>query len=321
MYVFHFEHGNNFGAIWLLLYYNNLYRPQYWATREAYTGKKPINNVPIVTGFVLPDSSRRSGKWVRVALNAHDVENDKLDISFHYNSRSGSRARRDQVNPLEFRGNLADGFEIKTPEENGAIKVYAFVKDSYNNLGIAQTSMVLDNGKDAVTLSQGARTTLPFYVFQDGVKSPYMPTAYMGDYSHLKIDAVNKEQVHEGSASIKISYDKGDGWYGLGFVDPPDDWGDREGGYNVTGAKKFTFWARSTTDEAKATIGFGLIGKDKPFYDTDKQSVECWLTPKWQKFEINLKGTDLRCIRSGLTIYGGGVGEPYTIWIDDVRFE
>ena len=61
-------------------------------------------------------SAKASDTWVRVKLDASDVENDSLQISFHYNQRTGSRARRDQINDLESRGNLKDGFEILIPK-------------------------------------------------------------------------------------------------------------------------------------------------------------------------------------------------------------
>ena len=54
----------SFGSVWLLTHYNKLYRPQYWAIREAYTGEKPLNYIPEIRKFELPDSSFKSGSWV-----------------------------------------------------------------------------------------------------------------------------------------------------------------------------------------------------------------------------------------------------------------
>ncbi|HEY8399781.1 MAG TPA: glycoside hydrolase family 2 TIM barrel-domain containing protein [Cytophagaceae bacterium] len=322
VYVFHYEvNKGNHGAVWLLLYYNGMYRPQYWATREAFTGKKPVNHVPVINTFAVLDTTLPTGTWMPVKLDVLDVDNDALEISFHYNQRIGSRVRMDQINPLEYRGSLSEGFEVKVPQENGLIKIYAFVKDAYNNLGIAQTSFVVNNGKNAEKLIPGAKVTLPFYVYKDGVNPPYIPTAYMGDYKDLRVDAAHRQITYSGTGSIKITYDNPAGWYGLGFVDPPDDWGDKPGGYDVSGATKFTFWAKATNENVIATFGFGLIGKDKEFYDTERKSLKVQLTNQWKKYEINVSKSDLRCIRSGFTIFGGGIGEPYSIYIDDIMFE
>ncbi len=322
VYVFHYEQNKNFGSVWLLLYYGTSYRPAYWATREAYTGKRPVNNVPAIKTFELPDSAKASGTWVKVKLETSDAENDPLEITFHYNQRSGSRARRDQINILESRGNVKDGFELLIPNENGLIKVYAFVKDSYNNLGIASTSFVIKNGKSVDKFVPGAKTVLPFYIYKDGKDLPYIPSAYMGDFQFMRVDAENKNFVKEGAASLRVSYGNGSGWFGLGFVDPVNDWGDRAGGFDLTGAKTFSFWAKSSTDEAEVTIGYGMIDSNKEFYDTDKRSKKIFLTTEWKKYEISIpKNADLRCIKTGLNIYSAGVGKPFSIYIDEVRFE
>ncbi|HSZ25519.1 MAG TPA: glycoside hydrolase family 2 TIM barrel-domain containing protein, partial [Cytophagaceae bacterium] len=46
VYIFHYGNGADHGAVWLNMYFDNYYRPAYWATREAYTGKKPIHPIP-----------------------------------------------------------------------------------------------------------------------------------------------------------------------------------------------------------------------------------------------------------------------------------
>ncbi len=321
VYVFHYGNASDHGAVWLSMYFNNCYRPAYWATREAYTGKKPVNNIPDITEFTLPEISKPYGEWIPVKLAITDIENDSLQISFYYNQRTGGRTRRDQINSLEFRGNLKTGFEVLVPRENGLIKMYVYVKDSYNNLGIAQTSFIIDNGRNTERLIPGAKVTFPFYVYDEGEKYPYLPTGYMGDFQNLKVEGDNKEQVHSGEAAMKITYTNSGGWYGLAFMDPPDDWGDKAGGFNLMGATKLTFWAKATTDNLNGSFGFGMIGSDKPFYDTGKKSDKFQLTKEWKKYEIDLKGIDLRCIKTGFIMYLGGIGEQYSFWLDDVRYE
>src|SRR5205807_2128647 len=118
-------------------------------------GKKPENNIPDISEFALPVQKKSFNEWIPVTLKVNDAEKDSLQISFHYNQRTGGRTRRDQINSLEFRGNLQNGFEIKIPRENGLVKVYVFVKDSYNNIGIAQTSLIIDNGRGSETIIPG----------------------------------------------------------------------------------------------------------------------------------------------------------------------
>lgn len=320
VYVFHYSNGTDFGGVWLMTHFNEMYRPQYWAIREAYTGHEPDNNSPEIRTFALPESTFESGTWIPVTLNISDVENDNFEVSFSYNQRTGSRKRRNQILKLNHRGNLIDGFKIELPKEDGAIKVYANVKDAFNNLGIASTSIMVSDKEARLKKYKVPKVELPFYVYKDHVDLPYIPTGYMGNYKDMVVDMNSKDDAYSGETTIKISYNAEGGWYGLALVDPANDWGEILGGYDISGAKTFSFWAKSNFD-VHATIGFGLIDKDKPFPDTAKKSVKIKLTDEWKKFTIKTKKLDLSCIRSGLVLFSNGNGYPYKIYIDDVVFE
>jgi len=321
VFVFHYANGSDFIAPWLFTHYKNMTRPQYWAIREAYTGNKPINAVPEIKTLELPDSKFKSGTWIPVQLDVLDLENDILNVSFSYNQRTGSRIRRDQIHTLEYRGEIKNGFEIQLPKEDGAIKVYAIVKDTYNNVGIASTGIIVmdDTAKNRKYLVP--KVSLPFYVYKDGEDDPYSASAYMGNYKVMTVDTKFKGDVYSGKASLKISYNQDYDWYGLGLVNPANDWGEILGGYDISGASKFSFWAKASKKNVVATIGFGLIGKDKPFPDTAKTSTEIKLTTKWKKYSINVKKLDLTCIRSGFTIFSSSFRSSQIIFIDNVVFE
>ena len=137
----------------------------------------------------------------------------------------------------------------------------------------------------------------------------------------LEVDLDNTEEVHAGETAIKISYNARDNWYGVAFVDPANDWGDILGGYDLSGAKTFSFWAKTKEGQVKAKVGFGLIDKDKPFPDTGKQSIDITLTDQWKKYTIKIKKTDLSCIRSGLVFFSSSDGFAQEIYLDEVVFE
>ena len=321
VFVFHFSSGNDFIAPWLFTHVNKYYRPQYWAIREAFTGDKPINSVPIIDVFELPDLESKSKTWIPVKLKISDAENEALDISFYYNQRTGSRKRRDQINKLNYRGNLNQGFEIEMPVEHGAIKIYVYAKDTYNNLGIASSSIVVKDDVAKAKKYLVPKVELPFYVYKDNKDLPYFPSGYMGNYKAMMVDLNSKEDVHTGETAIKISYNAHGDWYGVAFVDPANDWGDILGGYDISEAKTFSFWAKANFDDVYVTIGFGLIDEDKSFPDTAKKSIKIKLTNNWKKYTIKTKKLDMSCIRSGLVLFSNGNGSSYKIYIDDVVFE
>ncbi|NRB61350.1 MAG: hypothetical protein HRU50_15615 [Winogradskyella sp.] len=320
-FVFHYSNGTDFGGTWLMTHFNGKYRPQYWAIREAYTGNKPNNNVPKVDAFNLPQETYKSGTWIPVELEVSDLENEDLDISFSYNQREGSRRRRNAILPLNYRGNLKDGFEIELPKENGPIKVYCLVRDTFNNLGIDTNTINVQDADEAKRRFKVPKVELPFYVYKDGEDMPYFPSAYMGNYKDMNVNHNHKEEKYSGDSCIEIDYNAIHSWYGIAFVDPANDWGDILGGYDISQAKTFSFWAKTDAYNVFATIGFGLIDKDKKFPDSSKKSVEIKLTNEWTKYTIKTKRLDMSCIRSGLTIFSGGRGTKHKIYIDEVVFE
>ncbi|MCB9286562.1 MAG: hypothetical protein H6560_04525 [Lewinellaceae bacterium] len=321
VYFFHYANGADFLSIWLFTHFKGMIRPQYWAIREAFTGQKPANYVPAIETFELPGGEGKGGDWVPVSLKVSDAENEALEISFYYNQRTGSRKRRDQVLPLNSRGNATDGFEIKLPHVDGPAKIYVAAKDTYNNVGIASTGIVVADEKARARKYLVPKATLPFYVYQDNGDMPYIPSGYMGNFEAMEVALDHTEDVHSGSTAIRISYKGRDNWYGVGFVDPPNDWGDILGGYDLSGAKTFRFWAKASMDGIKATVGFGLIDKGKPFPDSGKKSVDIVLGTKWKQYTIKIKKVDLSCIRSGLVLFSSGNGFPHEIYLDDVVFE
>lgn len=321
VYVFHYADADHFGAAWLHTHFQGMARPQYWAIRKAYTGEDPLNQVPVIESFSLPEAAHRSGTWLPVELRLSDPEGESLDVQFYYNQRTGSRKRRDQLNPLAVRGSLSDGFEVQLPPEDGGIKVYVVAEDDYHNAGIASTSITVRDREAAQREFLVPRVDLPFYVYQDGEELPYIPTAYMGNYEAIKVDMNHSEEVYEGESAIRVSYQAQSGWYGLGFVDPPGDWGDLLGGYDLSGAKTLRFWAKASYDGLNVKVGLGLLEDDRTYYDTDKKMVEITLTQEWQEYRIKLNRLDLSCIRTGLVFFASGEGISHHIYLDEVVYE
>jgi hypothetical protein len=321
VYVFHYGNSNEYVGPWLLTHFKGKTRPQYWAIREAYTGKKPLNYVPEIQEFQFTDNNIKSGKNVTVNLKATDAENELLSVEFYYNQRTGSRKRRDQLTPLVHRGNLNEGFELQMPEEDGAIKVYAVVSDTYSNAGIATSSIIVKDKKAAQRKFLVPKVEFPFYVYREGIDLPYTPSAYMGDYENMSVDLSNTEEVYSGDMALKISYTKRSGWYGFGFVDPANDWGDILGGYDLSGAETFSFWAKANITNVKINVGFGLIEGDKPYPDSAIKMQEIVLTKTWKKYSIKTKKLDLSCIRSGFVLFSSADGFDHEVYIDDIVFE
>ena len=172
-------------------------------------------------------------------------------------------------------------------------------------------------------------TFKPFKIYTDG-KSPdnhYCPSGWMGDFGDLKIDDKCMVNPHSGTTCFKITYTnkatQGARWSGIYWQNPPNNWGTRPGGYDLTGAKKLTFWARG--DKGGERIEeFKTGGITGEYADSDVAGIgPVVLTAEWQQFTIDLEGKDLSSISGGFAWATNLDANPdgCIFYLDDLKFE
>ena len=321
--------GYNHAEVWLNLKVQECYRPQYWATRKAFTGKNPPHDFPQISRFSTAKDIGWSQQWVDVVLKIEDKDTKRFDIEFYYNQRldGATRQKRDAVVKLQSKGNLKDGFHVKIPNEKGLIKLYAFVKDDTDNLAIAFTSYVILGENESLDVGKaGKKSSLPFYIYKDNNDSNnhYGATGYMGsDLSKLSVKHDHASQVHSGSTCMAIEYKDNGGWYGLVWQDPFGDWGQEYGGYDLRGAKVLSFWAKAEQEGIKIKFGLGMFTRDKnPWFDTAfGDTGDLTLTTQWTAYQIDVSQLDLTRVKTGFYFFGGGIGKPYSFYLDEVKFQ
>jgi hypothetical protein len=159
-------------------------------------------------------------------------------------------------------------------------------------------------------------------VYSDGMSaSPYVASGWMGNQRAIRFDDKCAVRPHAGSTCMKLQYLAPDQWGGIIWQDPPDDWGDRPGGSDLTGATRLTFWARGATGGEKVKFLFGVIKREKPYFDTAAGELDVVLTTEWTQYSIDLTGKDLSRIKSGFGWTLAGQGKPLTFYVDDVQYE
>lgn len=187
----------------------------------------------------------------------------------------------------------------------------------------------------------------PFYVYRDAnsSKNRFFPTGYMGDFRNFNINNHCRESPYSGTSCIKIIYRKKFGrgcqWAGLYWQYHPNNWGNIRKAYDLTGAKRLTFWARGKEGGEvinKFVVG-GISGK---YHDSGSAYIgPITLSKKWKKYTINLRNMtnlmlnnndDKQCQRSlkPLSRIVGGFcwatslqnrERGITFYLDEVRFE
>jgi len=132
----------------------------------------------------------------------------------------------------------------------------------------------------------------------------------------------SEESPRSGSVNIKIKYTAFDNWVGVAWQHPINDWGDEQGGYNLNGATKLTFWARGNRGGERINFGVGILKEDRDFFDTAFAELEnVKLSDKWKKYTIDLNGKDLSRIKTPFVWSLGSPGFPVTFFLDDIQFE
>jgi hypothetical protein len=187
---------------------------------------------------------------------------------------------------------------------------------------LAACPVVLSGVKVQSEATAPAAPPAKLIVYADDMKStPYVPSGWMGNRGVIRIDEKCRTNPHDGTTCLKLEYFALDKWGGVIWQDPPDDWGDKPGGHNLTGANALTFWARGEEGGEKVKFLFGVIKREKPHFDTASGELEVTLKKEWTQYSIDLTGKDLSRIKTGFGWTVGGQGKPVTFYIDDVKYE
>jgi hypothetical protein len=148
----------------------------------------------------------------------------------------------------------------------------------------------------------------------------------MGDYGDMKLNDGWTENVKSGKSCIKITYTaeakQGAGWVGMFWQNPANNWGARDGGFDLTGAEKLTFWARGEEGGEVLTevkVG-GITGE---YGDSDSMGIgPIVLTKDWKQYTIDLTDVDLSYISGGFCWSASKMDnqDGFVIYFDDIVY-
>lgn len=172
------------------------------------------------------------------------------------------------------------------------------------------------------------KEAMPFAVYteKNARTNHFIPSGWMGDYGSIKLDRGLRDNPHSGATCIKITYTgqptQGAGWVGIYWQNPENNWGSKDGGFNLSGAKNLTFWARGEKGSEKLEFKTGGITGTYP--DSDMNGIgPLELTKEWQQYTINLEGLDLSYISGGFVFAASMMDNPdgFVIYLDDIIYE
>jgi hypothetical protein len=293
---------------------------------ELWSGKPPANRCPKLKSLKLAGPGDVDpGATVKAAAEIVDPAGGPLDVKWvlcrdAQNYDVGGEAQPPtQAYPEAIVKAAAGEVELRMPKDGGSYRLYVYARDGKGGAAVGNLPLHV-SGPEPELKAKEAK--LPFVLYGTGQpKPPYAPTGWMGNHKAVTMDEKCATQPHAGATCAKFEYTSGEGWAGVVWQDPPNDWGDRPGGYDLAGAARLTFWARGDAGGEKVKFGFGLIAKDRKFPDSAKGDTgDVVLTNEWKEYSIDLAGKDLKRIKTGFYWTLGATGKPVTFYLDDIRY-
>ncbi|MCK5707121.1 MAG: hypothetical protein KAI43_05660 [Candidatus Aureabacteria bacterium] len=169
---------------------------------------------------------------------------------------------------------------------------------------------------------------MPFWIYKDAAspKNHYVPSGWMGDHTDIKMVFGYTIKPQSGTSSIQFTYLAEDaqeeGWSGVYFQQPTNNWGDLNSGYDLSKAESFSFYVRGEKG-GEVIKEFGLGGIIGKYSDSTYLKVEgITLSKEWTKITIPIEG-DLSFILGGFywKIYKEQNPEGCIFYIDEVKYE
>jgi hypothetical protein len=165
------------------------------------------------------------------------------------------------------------------------------------------------------------------YLDKSARDNHFIPSGWMGDYGDIKMNDQAADNPHGGKSCIQFVYSakksQNQGWAGIFWQNPANNWGNKKGGFDLTGMTKLTFWARGA--KGGEVLQKVMVGGIKGTYP-DTVSVEMGpieLTDSWKQYTVNLVGKDLSYVNGGFGWVTTADLNPEgaTFYIDDIKFE
>lgn len=171
-----------------------------------------------------------------------------------------------------------------------------------------------------------APTMFKVYTDANSPDNHFIPSGYMGDYADVSMDDKHMGNPNSGSTCIKVVYNarriQGQGWAGIYWQNPPNNWGSKKGGFDLTGMTKLSFWMKG--EKGGEIIDKVVVGGIKGLYPDSSEITfgPFELTDSWKEYTVNLAGKDLSYISGGFGWIVNADSNPKgaTFYIDDIKF-
>jgi len=287
---------------------------------ELWSGMKPRDRAPAVEFLQIEGPAQvEPGAKVTVRAGLEDPEGGDLRVRWALRPDSGEYLTGGDFRRAlpDIEGSVveasADHAVIRLPPDPGAYRLFLYAYDPAGNAATANLPLLVKGEP---------RAPMPFPVYEEGFEGmPWVPSGWMGGVDKLTLDGDWQGERYEGDSAIRLRYEGPFGWAAVAWQDPPNNWGDLGGGFDLTGAGALELYARGKYGGEKVSFGVGLLEKDRAHPDSAIAKVEgIVLTREWRLYRVPLEGLDLSSIKTGFVVAVTGRSSAVTIYLDRIRY-
>jgi hypothetical protein len=165
---------------------------------------------------------------------------------------------------------------------------------------------------------------VPFVVYSDaGNKETYSSTGRMGNKGALQLDESWNTEPHSGTTCIYVRYSDSGDWVTAAWQHPAQNWGEVAGGFDLSKARKLTFWAKGESGGEKVNF---MVGMEQSQNAVSRDSLRTStgvirLKKEWKKYTIPIEEFDRSRLITGFLFGIEGQGKPVVFCLDDIQFE
>src|SRR2546423_3667698 len=271
---------------------------------ELWTGKPTKNHAPAIEPLKLSSGKTvEPGQIVSANLKTSDPDGDPVKVTWLLTSESVYGSGGDREAPLKkFPEAIVESdakhAQVKLPTEPGIYRLYAYARDNHDHCSVANIPILVKASDAKASAEDSTKPKLVIYA-DEMSESPYVPSGWKGKTDAIAIDPKCTVSPHSGATCMKLEFRAADNFGGIVWQDPANDWGDKPGGHDLSGAKRLSFWARGEKGGEKIEFKFGILGADKKYSDSASGETKVELTRDWKQYTIDLDGKDLKRIKTG----------------------
>jgi len=287
---------------------------------ELWSGSPPEKRVPTILSLNVDGETRvKPSAEVQVRAVINNPETSMIKVRWVLSRESGEYDTGGDFRPMSsgIAGAIleanAEGARVRMPDEPGPYRLYLYAYNAEDRAATANIPLLVEGE---------VRTHMPFSVYEEGFEGmPWFPSGWMGSHESLAVDGESTDDPYEGEFCIKLHYAGKFGWVGVAWQNPANNWGEQDGGYDLTGATHLELWARGKYAGERISIGVGLLGKETAHPDSGKAKIEdIVLNDEWTRYLIPLSDVDLSSIKTGFVVTISGQNTSVNVYLDSIRF-